>query len=136
MTFSFSAIQIIAEQRIEEAIKQGEFDDLPGAGKPLPDEDLSHVPQELRMAWRILKNANCLPAEVAERKEITQLSELLDACREEKERLTAMKRLRVLLDRMGSHRHATLEAQDEYYQKVLARLERHEAKSEITITKK
>lgn len=128
MSDYFSAIGIIAEQRICEAQERGEFDNLPGAGKPLPDEDLSHVPPELRMAWRILKNADCVPPEVAERKEISRLADMLDDCQQEQERVKTMKRLRVLLERMGSRRHAALEAQDAYYQKILAKLERREAR--------
>lgn len=122
----FEAINMIAEKRIAEAMDNGEFDNLPGAGKPLPEEDLSHIPPELRMAYRILKNAGCLPPGVADRKEISQLSDLLENCADEKARVEAMRRLRFLLGRMNDRRHASLEAQDEYYQKVLARLEKHE----------
>lgn len=35
MISPFSAIQIIAENRIREAQQNGEFDNLPGMGKPL-----------------------------------------------------------------------------------------------------
>lgn len=122
----FAAIQIIAEQRIEEAIQNGDLDNLPGMGKPLPEDDARHVPEELRMAYRIMKNAGCVPAEVANRKEINRLSDLLDNCADEKKRVETMRRLRFLLDHMGSQRHTALEARDEYYQKILAKLERHE----------
>ena len=47
----------IAEQKIREALDRGDFDNLPGAGKPLVLEDLSHLPPELRMAYTILKNS-------------------------------------------------------------------------------
>ena len=52
-----------AEARIGEAVARGEFRDLPGAGKPLPEEGLSAVPEELRAAYRVLKNAGYLPPE-------------------------------------------------------------------------
>ena len=52
-----------AEARINEAVARGEFQELPGAGKPLPGEDLSAVPEELRAAYRVLKNAGYLPPE-------------------------------------------------------------------------
>lgn len=122
----FAAIQSIAEQRIREAQEAGEFDNLPGAGQPLVIEDLSHVPPELRMAWKVLKNAGCLPEEVANRKEIGNIMDLLDNCQDEKVKLAAMRKLRLLLERMqsGRVRHALLEASDEYYQKALARLQR------------
>lgn len=120
------ALQIIAEQRIQEAFSAGEFDNLPGAGMPLELEDMSNVPEELRMAYKILKNAGCIPEEIAQRKEIASLSELLANCRNEKEKLAAMRRLRYLLEKsgLGKTRHAALEANDEYYQKALALLER------------
>lgn len=48
----------IAERRIAEAVSQGELDGLPGAGRPLDLEDDALVPEEMRMARRILKNAD------------------------------------------------------------------------------
>ncbi|MGC1951098.1 MAG: DnaJ family domain-containing protein, partial [Gammaproteobacteria bacterium] len=47
----------LAEGRIAEAMAKGEFDRLSGQGKPLPRDDDSLISPELRMAWRILKNA-------------------------------------------------------------------------------
>jgi hypothetical protein len=67
----------IAEQRIMEALQRGEFDHLPNMGKPLILDDDSLVAPELRMAYRILKNAGCLPQEVMIRKEIAAAEELL-----------------------------------------------------------
>ena len=52
------ALEWIAEQKIAEAVSQGELDDLPGAGQPLDLDEDALVPEELRMAHRILKNAN------------------------------------------------------------------------------
>ena len=72
----WSVIQLVAERRIEEAQSQGLFDNLPGAGKPLELEDLSHVPEDMRMAYKILRNAGCLPPELEERKEINRLEDI------------------------------------------------------------
>ena len=58
------ALDDLVETRIRDAQARGEFDALPGAGKPLPDEDLTGVPQDLRVAFRILKNAGVVPSEV------------------------------------------------------------------------
>ena len=52
------ALEWIAEQKIAEAVSQGELEDLPGAGRPLDLDEDALVPEELRMAHRILKNAN------------------------------------------------------------------------------
>jgi len=69
--------QRIAERRIIEAIREGAFDNLPGAGQPLRLEDDSHVPEDLRIAYKILKNAGYVPQEVALGKEIAKAEDLL-----------------------------------------------------------
>jgi hypothetical protein len=45
------------EDLIKRAQERGEFDNLSGMGKPLPKDEFEHLPQEMRMAARILKNA-------------------------------------------------------------------------------
>lgn len=60
----FAALEELVERRIEEARRQGAFDDLPGSGRPLELDDDRLVPEELRMAYRILKNAGLAPPEV------------------------------------------------------------------------
>lgn len=80
--------EMIAERKIREAMERGEFDNLPLKGKPLPPDDLDRVPPELRMAYKILKNANVLPEELELKRSIHSLQELIDACcdgEEEKE---------------------------------------------------
>jgi hypothetical protein len=74
------AIAWIAEQRIREAARAGLFDNLPGAGQSLSLEDDSHVPEDLRMAYKILRNAGYVPEESAARGDATSLSRLLRAC--------------------------------------------------------
>jgi hypothetical protein len=69
----------IAEERIQEAQREGLFDNLPGKGKPLNLDEDSAVPEDLRLPFKILKNANCLPLEMELRKEIYNLRQLLDA---------------------------------------------------------
>lgn len=64
----------IAEQRIEQARDAGAFDNLPGVGQPLPEEDLSLVPEELRVAYRVLKNAGYVPPELELHKEAVALA--------------------------------------------------------------
>ena len=67
----------LAEVKIRQAIDRGDFDNLPGQGRPLKLEDLSHVPPELRMAYKLLKNNGFLPEEMELQKEIHSLDELL-----------------------------------------------------------
>ena len=68
----------IAEKKIAEAIARGELNDLPGEGKPLELDDDANVPEDLRVAYRILKNAGFVPPEVDSLRELGQLERLLD----------------------------------------------------------
>jgi len=70
-------LEKIAEKKIREAIERGEFANLPGAGKPLRLEDDSMIPEDLRVAYKILKNAGCIPPELELRREIITLRDLL-----------------------------------------------------------
>ena len=123
----FNVIAQIAERRIAEAMEAGSFDGLPGAGQPLHLEDLSHVPEDCRMAYKILKNSGCIPPEMADRKEAGRLIEFLDNCVDEQERLKQMQKLELILNRMThtNRRNLALAEHDEYYQKIVARLEVH-----------
>lgn len=70
----------LAEEKIKQAIAEGEFDNLPGHGQPLELEDLSEIPEHLRMAFKILKNAGVLPLEMELRNEIATLRQQLEVC--------------------------------------------------------
>lgn len=126
----FNAINLIAEERIIAAQKSGAFNNLPGEGKPLVMEDDSLIAPDLRMAYKILKNSGFVPQEIADKKEISSLTELLAGCPEEKTRISAIKRLKFLLSRLprGGERHMLLEQNDEYYQKALAVLTINESR--------
>jgi hypothetical protein len=67
---------LIAEKKIAEAISRGELDDLPGRGRPLDLDDDALVPEDLRLAYRILKNAGFVPPEVQALNEIAELERL------------------------------------------------------------
>jgi hypothetical protein len=69
----------LVEKRIQEAYDNGEFDNLPGKGKPLNLEDLSGIPEDLRMGFKVLKNAGVLPEEMQLKKEIYNLEQLISA---------------------------------------------------------
>ena len=79
------AFDRIAENRIQSAVDEGLFDDLPGTGKRLELEDLSRVPADLRGSYLMLKAANVLPEELELRKELVTLDNLLAAVRDEGE---------------------------------------------------
>ena len=104
----------IAEQRIAEALARGELDDLPGAGRPLARDDDALVPEDLRLAYRILKNAGFVPPEVEARRRIAELERLLydGAALDETARARAAKKLALLRTRL----------EPAYAERVLGRL--------------
>jgi hypothetical protein len=69
----------LAQNRIEEAIAQGEFDDLPGRGQPLDLAEYFAQPATERMGVQVLKNANVRPPEVELLKRIAAFEEELAA---------------------------------------------------------
>ncbi|HEX7054764.1 MAG TPA: DnaJ family domain-containing protein [Burkholderiales bacterium] len=106
---------LIAEQKIAEAVERGELDDLPGAGRPLELDDDALVPEDLRLACRILKNAGYMPAEVAELNDIAQLERLVAAGEVDAEaHAKALRRLALLRTRIETR----------YYRQVLGKLSR------------
>jgi len=120
----FLALQIIAEERIQEAIRNGEFDDLSGMGKPLALNDDSNIPEELRMSYKILKNSGHLPPELEERKEIQQARDLLASLSDERERFCQMEKLNLLITKANMHRRTpvSLEERQVYYAKAVSRI--------------
>ncbi|MFD1177312.1 DnaJ family domain-containing protein [Paenibacillus puldeungensis] len=83
----------LAEQRISEAIARGEFNHLPGNGRPLQLDDLSGVPEDLRMAYKLMKNAGYVPEEISLQNECVQLRDLIEACTNDAEKKELKKRL-------------------------------------------
>ncbi|MGZ8439537.1 MAG: DnaJ family domain-containing protein [Candidatus Deferrimicrobiaceae bacterium] len=83
----------IAERKIREAIERGEFANLPGAGKPLRLEDDSMIPEDLRVAYKILKNAGCIPPELELRREIITLRDLLRSIEDDDEKRVRIQEL-------------------------------------------
>lgn len=132
MSSLFTIFEKIAEQRIQEAMERGEFDNLPGAGKPLTLEDDSHLPSDLRIAYKILKNAECLPPELELRKEIRTTEELLSGIQDTQEKYRQMKRLNYLILKLNTMRRVSplLEEHQVYYPKVLDRLAKDKEKKD------
>lgn len=85
------------EKHIKNASENGEFDNLAGRGKPLVLDDDSAVPEELRTAYRILKNAGYLPPELQDRKEAIELNDMLKSLMSDNPEFVIIdKRLKVL----------------------------------------
>jgi len=115
-------LDAVAEERIQEAIRRGDFDGLPGAGKPLVLDDDPLVPAEVRAANRILKNAGLVPVEVLERREIADLEARLPSVRNESERSRARTRLALLRLRLGPRRAGRLARHAYYERRIVEKL--------------
>jgi len=80
------------EQQIKEAIARGEFDNLSGAGKPLDLDAYFNTPEDLRMAFAMLKSNEFVPEEVEIFKEIAELDEKINGSDDEAERTNLLAR--------------------------------------------
>ena len=116
--------EIIAERRIKQAMEEGAFENLEGKGKPLVFEDDSMIPPDLRMAYKILKNAGFVPPAVQNEKEIQQAIDLLGDLEDEKERYTQVTKLNIMITKgnMMRQRPIYLEADQVYYRKIVEKV--------------
>lgn len=116
----------IIEERIKKAQKEGQFDNLPGYGKPLVFEDDACVPEELRLAYKILKNSDCLPPEIELKKEIIQTEDLLAGMEDTAEKYRTVKKLNFLIMKLNTLRNSSVlfEMPQKYAEKVVDRLEK------------
>ncbi len=121
----FAVFEKLADERIKEAVKRGDFDDLPGKGKPLTLEDDSHLPADIRLAYKILKNANCLPPELELRKEIKTTEALLSGMKDTQQKYRHMKRLNYLIMKLNMTRRTSvsLEKNQLYYDRIVEKMD-------------
>jgi len=114
----------IIEERILRAQRQGEFDNLPGAGEPLELTDDSWIPEDLRLAYKILKNADCTPPEIELKKEIMQTEKLLAGMKDTEESYRLLKKLNFLIMKFNTLRNGsiTFEMPQQYMEKLSERL--------------
>ena len=73
----------LVESIIKDAQEQGEFDNLPGKGKPIDLTTYFDTPEDVRVAYSVLKNANIASPEVDLLKEIAELKNILIAVLDE-----------------------------------------------------
>ena len=92
----------LVEQRIRTAMADGVFDDLPGKGRPLVLDDDSLVPEDMRLAHRVLKNAGYLPEQLQLRSEIAAIHGMLVQALDGEDRRLADKRLALLRTRLAA----------------------------------
>lgn len=95
-----NAFDRIVEERIRAAAERGDLSGLPGEGKPLPDEDMAMIPEEMRLVVRILRNAGIPPPAIASLKELRGLVENLVETPDEASRKRILRRLDLLVVRL------------------------------------
>lgn len=115
----------IVEERIREAQRRGMFNHLEGAGKPLKPDEFANIPEDLRMAYKILKNADMLPPEIELKKEILRTEDLLRGMDDTVEKYRTIKKLNFLILKLNSMRNGSIEFEipQHYEQKMIDRLE-------------
>ena len=120
----FAALHRLAEERIRDAIQRGEFDNLPGRGKPLNLEDDRHIPEDLRLAYKVLKNAGCLPPELELKKEISKAEELLSSMEDEGQKYRQLQRLNFLIMKLNEMRRGSVQWEEKqlYYEKMVEKV--------------
>ncbi|MDN3017627.1 DnaJ family domain-containing protein [Neobacillus drentensis] len=93
--------QIVSEDRIKKAYKDGEFENLPGLGKPMQLEDLSAIPEDLRMAYKLLKNAGYTQEESHLRQELMTIEDLIKKTDDSSEKENLQRKLNEKLIRFN-----------------------------------
>lgn len=83
----------IVEALIREAQERGEFDNLPGKGKPVDLTSYFEIPEDIRLAQSLLKNAGIMPLEVLLLKEIAELRQGLTTITDENKRAEIQKKI-------------------------------------------
>jgi hypothetical protein len=102
-----AAFNELVEQRIREAMRRGDFERLPGEGRPLDLDDDAMVPEELRVAHRILKNAGYVPPAVQALRDVGQLLgpalAAENACGDDRRASRRLLALTMVLEQHGLH---------------------------------
>lgn len=122
MTTRFESI---VEKRIREAMEQGKFDNLPGHGKPLALEDDRHIPEDMRLAHKILKNAGCVPKEIELNCEVRRMEDLIAGMDDVTAKYKAMKKLALLKQNMMKTKGvAAFHIPEDYEKNLIERMEK------------
>jgi len=119
-----SGFDAMVERHVREAQANGTFDNLPGAGAPLRLDDDAMVPEELRAAYRILKNSGYVPPEVEALRDLREVEQMLQRAHDDAERNKLAGKFNALLARAGALRGRHFAVDNDYFQKVAEKLAR------------
>jgi hypothetical protein len=81
------------EIKIRQAMSEGAFDNLKGKGKPLNLDKYQAIPEHLRTAYHVIRNAGYIPEEVRLKKEMETLKAKIKQCPSKPEKDRLMKEL-------------------------------------------
>lgn len=113
----------LAEKAIRESQERGEFDGLSGQGRPLPETGDPYMPETLRMAYKVLKNAGYIPKEIEDQREIRSLIECLEQETDESRKMRQIQKVQLFIARAKMEHGGLLQEENEkYFQKVVARV--------------
>ncbi len=113
----------LAEQAILKAQRRGEFENLKGQGRPLDLESDPFMPEHLRMAYKMLKNAGYVPEEIQAQREIRSLIECLEQETDESRKMRQIQKVNLLLLKAKlENRGLLLEENEAYFHKVVSRV--------------
>ena len=116
----------LAEQYIQDAIASGDLDNPEWYGKPLPEDDLSMVPEELRMGYRILKNSGFIPPELETINDINRLEYEINRDKDpgtSKQTINRLTCLYMRLEKCVCGGNVNLALRNQYYNKLVNRFE-------------
>ncbi len=123
----FKGFQKIVEERIRNAQQKGQFDNLDVRGKPLPPDVIGvTVPEDLRLSYRILKNADCVPPEVELKHEIRRTEDLLAGMTETRAKYGILKKINYLIIKLNTMRRGRveLEVPQHYADRLVTRMDK------------
>jgi len=118
------AFEWIAEQRIIDAMERGDFENLPGARRPLSLDRDASVPDEMWLALKILKDAGVVQPEIEDRKEIRPLEDFLAVMEDGPEKTRAVTRLSLLQTKLETSRRRAIAMDRRYHDSLATRLTR------------
>ncbi len=115
----------IVEERIKQAQRAGSFDDLPGSGKPLEFGAENNIPEDLRLAYKMLKNAGFIPQEVELKKKILQTEELLSEMEDTADKYRILKKINFMIMKLNTlqNRSIAFEIPQHYSSKIVKQFE-------------
>ncbi len=127
----FPGFDKLVEERIKNAQKKGDFKNLPGTGKPLDLDEGGCVAEDLRLAYKILKNADFVPPEIEIKNAIRKTEDLLTGMKDEKEKYRTLKKLNFLILKLNSMRSTSVnfDVPQQYVEKVAGRMEAKSSKN-------